>query len=232
MDDETRPLLATTRFANAPHVTSTNSVMSEVPFASAPTKNQLGTLNGCFVPCCMSIMSAVMFLRLGWATGEAGIIEVIGMLLVGELLTVLTALSLSAIATNGDMQGGGSYYMISRSLGPEYGGAIGLCFYLSYAFSVAYYIIAVGTTIQSTWFPQFDESPYWMTTAFSSSCLVVAMLICLSGARYFTKMNVSLFSMQSLVLLVGLISIAIPHTFNAEVVDQTYEIEVYLVVRL
>eukprot|EP00042_Codosiga_hollandica_P055355 m.772330 g.772330 ORF g.772330 m.772330 type:complete len:193 (-) comp59097_c0_seq6:5276-5854(-) len=136
MDDETRPLLATTRFANAPHVTSTNSVMSEVPFASAPTKNQLGTLNGCFVPCCMSIMSAVMFLRLGWATGEAGIIEVIGMLLVGELLTVLTALSLSAIATNGDMQGGGSYYMISRSLGPEYGGAIGLCFYLSYAFSV------------------------------------------------------------------------------------------------
>eukprot|EP00042_Codosiga_hollandica_P055359 m.772359 g.772359 ORF g.772359 m.772359 type:complete len:983 (-) comp59097_c0_seq7:2715-5663(-) len=247
MDDETRPLLATTRFANAPHVTSTNSVMSEVPFASAPTKNQLGTLNGCFVPCCMSIMSAVMFLRLGWATGEAGwfraclrfpaldplwhpllagIIEVIGMLLVGELLTVLTALSLSAIATNGDMQGGGSYYMISRSLGPEYGGAIGLCFYLSYAFSVAYYIIAVGTTIQSTWFPQFDESPYWMTTAFSSSCLVVAMLICLSGARYFTKMNVSLFSMQSLVLLVGLISIAIPHTFNAEVVDQTYEIEV------
>ena len=98
-------------------------------------KNQLGTLNGCFIPCCLNIMGAVMFMRLGWATGEAGILGAVGMLAVGlgvflhsnpccisialvsqigMFITLLTAFSLSAIATNGDMGGGGSYFMISR----------------------------------------------------------------------------------------------------------------------
>jgi amino acid transporter len=102
----------------------------------AKTKNQLGTINGCYVPCCLNIMGAVMFMRLGWATGEAGMIQALSMLGIATLVTMLTGLSLSAIATNGDMGGGGSYFMISRSLGPEFGGAIGLCFYLAYTVSV------------------------------------------------------------------------------------------------
>ena len=69
----------------------------------------------------LNIMGAVMFMRLGWATGEAGMVPALSMLAVAALVTILTGLSLSAIATNGDMGGGGSYYMISRSLGPEFG---------------------------------------------------------------------------------------------------------------
>ncbi len=107
------------------------------------TKNQLGTINGCYVPCCLNIMGAVMFMRLGWATGEAGMIQALSMLGIATVVTMLTGLSLSAIATNGDMGGGGSYFMISRSLGPEFGGAIGLCFYMAYTVSVVCGIIKI-----------------------------------------------------------------------------------------
>ncbi len=56
-------------------------------------------------------------MRLGWATGEAGMLQTMTMLGIATVVTILTGLSLSAIATNGDMGGGGSYFMISRSLG-------------------------------------------------------------------------------------------------------------------
>ena len=70
----------------------------------------------------------MLFLRLSWVTGQAGIGLAIVIVLTSTAVTVLTALSMSAICTNGEVKGGGTYYLISRSLGPEFGGAIGLIF--------------------------------------------------------------------------------------------------------
>ena len=64
--------------------------------------------------CSLNIMGAVMFMRLGWATGEAGMIQSLSMLGIATFITILTGLSLSAIATNGDMGGGGSYFSSLR----------------------------------------------------------------------------------------------------------------------
>lgn len=58
-----------------------------------------------------------------------------------SLQTFLTAISMSAIATNGVVPGGGSYFMISRSLGPEFGGAVGVLFYLGTSVASSMYII-------------------------------------------------------------------------------------------
>lgn len=70
----------------------------------------------------------MLFLRLSWVTGQAGIGLACVIVMISTAVTVLTALSMSAICTNGEVKGGGTYYLISRSLGPEFGGAIGLIF--------------------------------------------------------------------------------------------------------
>lgn len=93
--------------------------------------NKLGLINGVIVPCLLNIIGAILFLRLSWAVGQAGLGGVMIMLVLGTFQTSLTAVSLSALISNGEMRGGGAYYIISRAVGPELGGAIGLCFYFS-----------------------------------------------------------------------------------------------------
>ena len=80
-----------------------------------------------------------MFMRTGFIVGQAGILAAIGILALCKLITVLTGLSISAISTNTQVEGGGAYFLISRSLGPEFGGAIGLTLYLAQAVSVPFY---------------------------------------------------------------------------------------------
>jgi amino acid transporter len=102
---------------------------------------RFSTLGGVFTPCTLTILGVIMFLRFGQVVGNAGIMRAIWIVLLAKLITTLTALSLSAIATNTRMKGGGAYYLISRSLGLEFGGAIGVVFFLSQAISVAMYVI-------------------------------------------------------------------------------------------
>ena len=76
----------------------------------------------------LNIFGVMLFLRLSWVTGQAGIGLASVIVIISTAVTVLTAISMSAICTNGEVKGGGTYYLISRSLGPEFGGAIGLIF--------------------------------------------------------------------------------------------------------
>ena len=92
--------------------------------------------------------------------------------------------------------GGGSYYMISRSLGPEYGGAIGTCFYFAYAVGVSFHGISMGTEIQETWFPATDSHPKWTIVLISSCLLFTVLLVALAGAHVFTRFNVALFAVE------------------------------------
>ncbi|KAJ0064765.1 hypothetical protein NL108_012999, partial [Boleophthalmus pectinirostris] len=104
---------------------------------------QLGTLMGVYLPCIQNIFGVILFLRMTWMVGIGGVLGsfiIVFMLLNGQF-TMLTAISMSAIATNGVVPAGGSYYMISRSLGPEFGGAVGICFYLGTTFAGAMYIL-------------------------------------------------------------------------------------------
>uniref|UniRef100_A0A8C6UQ50 Solute carrier family 12 member 5a n=1 Tax=Neogobius melanostomus TaxID=47308 RepID=A0A8C6UQ50_9GOBI len=102
---------------------------------------QLGTLMGVYLPCIQNIFGVILFLRMTWLVGIGGVIGTFIIVFMCCSTTMLTAISMSAVATNGVVPAGGSYYMISRSLGPEFGGAVGICFYLGTTFAGAMYIL-------------------------------------------------------------------------------------------
>ncbi len=130
--------------------------------AGNPTENhsgakKFGMFGGVFTPCTLTILGVIMFLRFGQVVGQAGIVHAILIVLAAKIITTLTTLSLSAIATNTRVKGGGAYYLISRSLGVEFGGAIGVVFFLAQAISVAMYVIGFTEAVTET-FPGLSHS--------------------------------------------------------------------------
>lgn len=95
-----------------------------------------------------TILGAIMFLRFGYAVGNVGFWGTVGIIIIGHLVTIPTAMSLAEIATNQKVEGGGEYYIISRSFGINIGAAIGITLYLSQAISVAFYVVAFGEAFQ------------------------------------------------------------------------------------
>ncbi|QDZ20292.1 family 12 solute carrier protein [Chloropicon primus] len=110
-------------------------------------EEKLGTLMGVFVPCLQNILGVILFIRLSWIVGQAGVLGSLGIVGMCCACTFLTSLSLSAIATNGHIKGGGPYYLIGRALGPELGVSVGICFYLGTAVAGAMYILGAVETI-------------------------------------------------------------------------------------
>ena len=101
-----------------------------------------------------TILGAVMFLRFGYAVGSVGLLGAFWIVVLGHLVTIPTALALAEIATNRKVEGGGEYYIISRSFGTTIGGVIGISLFLSQAISVAFYMIAFAEAFSpmSGWF--------------------------------------------------------------------------------
>ncbi|VDP10429.1 unnamed protein product [Soboliphyme baturini] len=127
---------------------------SPVPRKSAPSK--FGWIEGVFLftprQICqmrdvLNIIGVMLFLRLSWVTGLAGIGFASGIVLLSSTITVITTLSTCAICTNGKVRGGGVYFIISRSLGPEFGGSIGIIFFAANAVGAAVYMAGFAETV-------------------------------------------------------------------------------------
>jgi len=111
------------------------------------TNAKFGTLP-VFFTALSTILGAILFLRFGWAVGQVGFLGAIGIIVLGHVVTIPTAFAVAEIATNQRVQGGGAYYIISRSFGLNIGGSIGIALYLSQAISVAFYVIAFGEAFE------------------------------------------------------------------------------------
>ncbi len=123
--------------------------------AAETGKGRFGTFVGVFTPTVLTILGIILFLRIGWVVGQAGLVGAVMVIAISNTISLITALSLSSVATNMHVKTGGTYYMIARTLGLEIGGAIGIPLYLSQAISVAFYIIGF-TEAFSAVFPHFD----------------------------------------------------------------------------
>ncbi|XP_015260471.1 PREDICTED: solute carrier family 12 member 2 isoform X2 [Cyprinodon variegatus] len=108
---------------------------------------KFGWIKGVLVRCMLNIWGVMLFIRMTWIVGQAGIALACVIIGMATVVTTITGLSTSAIATNGFVRGGGAYYLISRSLGPEFGGSIGLIFAFANAVAVAMYVVGFAETV-------------------------------------------------------------------------------------
>ena len=102
---------------------------------------KFGAFSGVFTPSILTILGVIMYLRLPWIVGQAGLWATIGIILVAHIISFTTSLSVSSIATDKKVETGGTYYMISRSLGLPIGGTLGLALFVGLSFSVSLYLI-------------------------------------------------------------------------------------------
>ncbi|XP_037343067.2 solute carrier family 12 member 1 isoform X2 [Pungitius pungitius] len=127
--------------------TPSDDLESAVPADTKGGTIKFGWIRGVLVRCMLNIWGVMLFIRLSWIFGHAGWGLGIVVIVLSCVVTTITGLSMSAICTNGVVRGGGAYYMISRSLGPEFGGSIGLIFALANAVAVALYVVGFAETV-------------------------------------------------------------------------------------
>ncbi len=104
-------------------------------------KKKFGTFAGVFTPSILTILGVIMYMRLGWVVGNAGLIGAIVIIVVAHVIAITTGLSVSSVATDKKIGAGGIYYVLSRSMGIPIGGSIGIAIYIGTAFSIALYLI-------------------------------------------------------------------------------------------
>ncbi|XP_038004227.1 solute carrier family 12 member 3 isoform X3 [Motacilla alba alba] len=115
---------------------------------SVPEPVRFGWVKGVMIRCMLNIWGVILYLRLPWITAQAGIALTWVIILMSVTVTTITGLSISAISTNGKVKSGGTYFLISRSLGPELGGSIGLIFAFANAVAVAMHTVGFAETVR------------------------------------------------------------------------------------
>lgn len=164
--------------------------------ASEDTGNEansgkLGTFGGVFTPSILTILGVIMYLRFGWVVGNVGLIGTLIIVTLATSITFLTALSITAIATDQKVRIGGAYYMISRSLGIESGGAIGIPLYIAQALSVALYTVGFAESVTGV-FPDVSMRTVGLVTTVLVAGIAIVSAKTAIKAQYFIMFGIAL----------------------------------------
>ena len=164
--------------------------------ASEDTGNEansgkLGTFGGVFTPSILTILGVIMYLRFGWVVGNVGLIGTLIIVTLATSITFLTALSITAIATDQKVRIGGAYYMISRSLGIESGGAIGIPLYIAQALSVALYTVGFAESVTGV-FPDVSMRTVGLATTVLVAGIAIISAKTAIKAQYFIMFGIAL----------------------------------------
>ncbi|CAG5105720.1 Oidioi.mRNA.OKI2018_I69.chr1.g2393.t1.cds [Oikopleura dioica] len=207
------------------HDVNGNGALGEAP----STQRTLNTFFGVIVPCCLSMFSVVLFLRMGFIIGQAGLIQALIMLVIAFIIIALTVTSVCAISTNGAVEAGGAYFMISRALGPEMGASIGLMFYLANAAAVAMYIFGMCETIIDDFGPGGQLLPsinstgiptsQWIEYGYGTALLFLVAVICLVGADIYAKAVFGIFIVVGSAIICVIVSFFVEKEMQVPVVN-------------
>ncbi|KAM9449880.1 solute carrier family 12 member 10, tandem duplicate 1 [Clarias gariepinus] len=175
---------------------------------------RFGWVTGVMIRCMLNIWGVILFLRLPWITAQAGILCTWVIILLSVMVTSITSLSVSAIATNGRVSSGGAYFMISRTLGPELGGPIGMVFSFANALGCALNTVGFAETVRDLLI-QYNAvmvdaiNDVRIVGAITVTCL---LLISLAGMEWESKTQVLFFLVLMVTFINYLVGTLIPAT--------------------
>ncbi|ORY79474.1 amino acid permease-domain-containing protein, partial [Protomyces lactucae-debilis] len=176
------------------------------------TAQKLDTFKGVFMPTALNVLSILMFLRFSFIVGQAGFLGTMSLLIVSYALDLLTVMSISAISSNGTVRGGGAYYMISRTLGPEFGGSIGIVFYIGQVLNAGMNIVGFFEPLVDNfgksahaehghgWLPD----SFWFVFLYGSVMCLICSIVCTGGSKFFSRVSIVIF------MLLGISTLSIP----------------------
>lgn len=166
-------------------------------FGEAEQSSKFGMFAGVFTPSVLTILGIILFLRTGYVVGMVGLAETLIIMLIAFTICTITGLSLAVISTDKRVKGGGFYYVISRTLGPEFGGALGLTLFISISVAIAFYTIGLGEVLVT-----INDWPEWITAR--KIAFAVTLLLFVSawiGADWATKLQFVVMAIVGLSLL-------------------------------
>uniref|UniRef100_U5ENZ6 Solute carrier family 12 member 9 n=1 Tax=Corethrella appendiculata TaxID=1370023 RepID=U5ENZ6_9DIPT len=188
------------------------------------TGRTLGTFAGVFSPVALSMFSALVFIRVGFIVGNAGLYITLLQFVIAYCILLFTVSSVCAISTNGAVEGGGVYFMISRTLGPEFGGSIGTLFFLANVVGSGLAITGCTEGIVEYFAKSTDSGATipdgdWWRFLYCTLINTVMLLVCLIGAGMFAK---------TCVLILGILFICLLSTYISFLTVGAMKVEIPL----
>uniref|UniRef100_A0A1I7XVJ4 Solute carrier family 12 member 3 n=1 Tax=Heterorhabditis bacteriophora TaxID=37862 RepID=A0A1I7XVJ4_HETBA len=191
------------------------------PTPQQQTRIKFGWVQGVFIRCLLNIFGVMLYLRISWVAGQAGIGLGSLIVILAAIVTTITAISTCAICTNGDVKGGGAYFLISRSLGPEFGGSIGLIFSVANAVGAAMYIVGFAETVRDI-LKENDfmiiDGGIWDVRIIGFAACIILMGIVFIGTEFESKMQMGLLA----ILLTSILNYIVGSVFppNEEMIKR------------
>ena len=170
---------------------------------------KFGTFLGVYTPSILTILGLIMYLRFGWVLGNVGLGLTLVIVLLSSSITFITGLSASAIATNINIGVGGEYFLVSRSLGMETGGAIGIPLYFCRTLSVTFYCFGLSEAILVFWPTEWGVLPVYAVQLLAAFFIVFVTLLSGKSASLALKVQIPimiLVGLSILALAVGVLS--------------------------